>query len=363
VNGGSERVTRELAILGRSDGGAVDGIRDHGIALAAAVSRQRRWTARTVDLGAAKPRDLASVLSLEPGGRVDVVLLQYNPFSYGRRGIAPWLAPALAKLHRGQPSVLVAVLVHETFVPASSPSWAVLNVLQRLQLRAVIAQTAVRLETTSQWASSLPPGTATLPVGSNLPDRSGARTAVRARLGASESTVILAAFGTGHPSRPTSWLEEGVRAARATGGDLLVLNLGHGAVAIPDGGSVFSPGLLPATDVAEYLAASDLFLSPLTDGVSARRTTIVAALQHALPVVGTRTGNSDPELVDSEALVLVDTDDRVGFADAVQRLTSDASERNRRSAAARLLYQTTFDWDVIAARLIGVLESQLAKGA
>ena len=47
----------------------------------------------------------------------DWVLLQYNPFSYGRRGYNPVLPSVFASLKAKIPGLRLAVMAHETFVP------------------------------------------------------------------------------------------------------------------------------------------------------------------------------------------------------------------------------------------------------
>jgi glycosyltransferase involved in cell wall biosynthesis len=116
--------------------------------------------------------------------------------------------------------------------------------------------------------------------------------------------------------------------------------------------------VLPAADVAGCLAASDLYLSPFVDGVSTRRTTLMAALQHRLAVVGTR-GHFTDRILDGDetGLVLVDVAAGAGqFAEAVAGLAGDRRELARRAALARRTFDGHFSWPVLAERFMSAVE-------
>jgi glycosyltransferase involved in cell wall biosynthesis len=198
-------------------------------------------------------------------------------------------------------------------------------------------------------------------IASNLPDRRGERDAARRRLGADDDAVVLVSFGTDHPSRQPARIAALANAASAAGLDVLVVNLGAGAPALPGLGDdvpIVTPGPLARDELAAHMAAGDLYLAPFVDGVSSRRTTMAAALQHALPVLGTRGVSTDAFLAGREpALTLVEVDDADGFVAAGLRLLGNRELRERGRTAARELYERELDWaaarerwrDVVAA--------------
>jgi glycosyltransferase involved in cell wall biosynthesis len=118
---------------------------------------------------------------------------------------------------------------------------------------------------------------------------------------------------------------------------------------------LIEPGRLEASDLARHLAAADLFVAPFVDGVSTRRTTLMAALQHGLPVVGTDGRLTDGVLRSSHALTLVSVDDRQGLSDAARGLAGDPGRRHALGAAGRELYERAFAWPVIAATIVAAL--------
>jgi glycosyltransferase involved in cell wall biosynthesis len=198
-------------------------------------------------------------------------------------------------------------------------------------------------------------------VGSNLPDRSGWRESERKRLGAADETLVIAAFGTSHESRLPSYLVTAVNAVAQRHRSVIVLNLGADApvlVALDPSVELIEPGSASAEAIADGLAASDLFLGAWIDGASTRRTTLMAALQHGLPVVATAGPLTDSVLrTADEALALVPIDRQDLFADAAHRLALDESTRLRMGRAARDLYRQRFDWPVTSRRLLDLVEA------
>ena len=104
----------------------------------------------------------------------------------------------------------------------------------------------------------------------------------------------------------------------------------------------------PAARVSALLAASDLFLAPLVDGVSTRRTTVIAALAHGLPIVGTDGPCTDDVFRDTEACALGRPSDGEGFVQRLERLLEDRPARDRMRRAARSLFEARFTWERIA---------------
>jgi glycosyltransferase involved in cell wall biosynthesis len=122
-----------------------------------------------------------------------------------------------------------------------------------------------------------------------------------------------------------------------------------------------TPGWLEDGELAAMLSAADIFLSPCVDGVSTRRTSMMAALQHQIAVVGTVTAATDAVLREAASAVrLAPVADVGGFAKATAALADDAPERRRSGQAARRLYEEHFDWPVIAARLRDALRLDAA---
>jgi glycosyltransferase involved in cell wall biosynthesis len=346
------RARMNVLVLYRDRGVPVDGIRDYSHQLASSLS----------SCGVDVSLELMDGRELPPEtARADSVIVQYNPFSYGRRGFAPWLPAELRKLKRVRPRPVIAVMVHEAYFPLWGWRGALMGGWQRFQLARVRRAADVTFVSIEKWLGSVsrwgPEGPIYhVPVGSNLPDMRSHRMAARAELGASEETIVLAAFGTNHPSRLPGHVGAAARALDKAGHSVVLLNLGDDAPVpedVPASVRVEAPGRLDLSEIARRLSAADVFVSALVDGVSARRGTFIAALQHALPVVGTDGPLTDEFLQDATGSCrLVPVEDPELFAAAVVELAGRPAERERLAQGARLLYDNRFAWPVIADRVL-----------
>jgi glycosyltransferase involved in cell wall biosynthesis len=359
-----------IALLCNESAGRVDAIRDSTFCLAEALHRQglaahvwlrraeRKWSVAVVDGPSGPPGE-----AFDPRN-YDAVVLQYNPFLFGKWGFAPWLPAKLWRWRRAADTQL-ALMVHEPYVPMLNWKWVLMGAWQRAQLEAARLGVDVVFASIEAWAGLLQARrpvrpTFHLPVGSNLPDRRDARVAARERLRITD-TVVLASFGTNHPSRLPEYIVHAANDVSEAVGDVLLLNLGTGTL---HGGSLsasvrlYEPGRLPEDDLATWLSAADLFLAPFADGVSTRRSSVMAALQHGLPVVGTDGYLTDGILRRSTAALRLFPVDRPDlFAEAVVELAKAPDERLAAARAARALYEASFDWPVLARRLLdGVTE-------
>jgi glycosyltransferase involved in cell wall biosynthesis len=236
---------------------------------------------------------------------------------------------------------------------------------QRLQLRLVAAAADHVFCSTEVFAGQLSRKlysrhVSHLPVASNFPDMRRFRDDERERLGVKDGDLVIAMLGTGHPSRLPGHLEQAVQTVTGRRDEVTVLNLGDGALSLqglPAGVRIHEPGRQTAETVARELASADLFLAPFVDGVSTRRGSVMAALQHAIPVVGTDGFITDSLLRHNrDALCLVPVDGAEGFANAAVSLALDPDRRQAMGKAGRAFYEECLDWPVIAESLIETLE-------
>ena len=263
------------------------------------------------------------------------VILQYNPFSFGRWGFAPRLAIDMICSRRRRPQVRRAVMVHEAFVPIESFKTLLMGAWQRFQLRALLRAADVVMVTTSSWIGLLPSGCGAIaiPVGSNLPDRRERREQSRRALGADEDAVVLASFGSDHPSFLLDYVVGAANAVAAARGSVKLLCLGAGTrpvTGLDARVELYRPGTQSSDELATGLSACDIYLSPFSDGLSTRRTTLMAALEHGLPVVGTDGSRTEPELRrEDRAIHWTPATDPSSFADAAIDMADNAGLRHR----------------------------------
>jgi glycosyltransferase involved in cell wall biosynthesis len=362
-------MVERLIVIHGDRGHIVDGIRDHTERICRALAAgEVRVTALRVQTGGPGARRFGRSLPiwrrLRGQRRSTVAVIQYSPFCYGRRGFAPWLPAYLLAMRAGGRGPGVALMVHEPHVPMTSWRWTLMGLWQRFQLAALRRSSDVVLTSIEPWARSLAPRrprrrTRHLPVGSNLPDARHRRGAERERLGIGDGTLLVSCLGRDHQSWLGAYVVDAVNALARSGRTVVLLNLGADTLrldGIDPSVEVRMPGFLEGEALAAKLAASDLFLAPLSDGVSTRRGSLMAALQHGLPVVGTVGPLTDRVLRDaSPALRLTAVGDRGRFARAAVAFGEDPDRRRAAGAAARELYEREFDWPVIATRLLAAL--------
>lgn len=350
-----------VATISRAAG--FDGIADYSDRLVESLTLRGDVDARIANPQTEPIANLIGVRSSESAGLT--IFLQYNPFNFGRWGFAPWLPAKLWRLKRQRPRPRIALMVHETYVTAHDWRTTVMRMWQRLQFACVHALSDVAFTSISVWAQMLRRRSPSrpvhhLPVGSNLPDQRAQRAAMRACLGVDSEAIVLAAFGTAHENRLMEYVKEAAAAVAQSGRATVLLNLGAGAPALhlEPHVRVVTPGALLDEELSRHLAAADVYLAPFTDGLSTRRTTLMAALQHGLPVVGTDGPSTDPMLRDpATGILLVPVGHRSAFARTARALASDETLRAARAIQARALYEREFDWSIISDRLVRSLES------
>ena len=305
--------------------------------------------------------------SLRKTGRFDWLIVQYNPFCFGRRGFAPWLIPALRSS-----GIPIAVMFHETFaVPLWPWQQIVMRIWQYPQF-ALLARTGLcHFVSTERWLAQVrrwaKGPSQLLPVGSNLPLCSLTKGEARKRLGLSPDALILGVFGFAHQSKRTEWIGAAARRihARFPQTELLCIGqVGEWVRGVCGNTPVLDHGFLPGPEVSLRLRAMDLFLAPLTDGISGRRGSVVAALQHELPICSTVRTYTDAFLKNlvSPALSLVPHDNQALFCEEALRMAEKTLQQSNLGHELKEFHDRHFAWPVIAERMaMGLLTTQNAR--
>jgi glycosyltransferase involved in cell wall biosynthesis len=302
----------------------------------------------------------------------DWVVLQFQQFAYGRWGLNPFLPLTMRRIKQQCPRTGVAVMFHEDFVPPINWKFATMRVWQRWQFRALGRLADVVFFSIDPWVqryrSWFPDRPVIhLPVGSNIPRIQMERHEAKARLGIDKDHVVLGIFGTIDASRNMPWLRAAVETAERSGRDVVVVYIGTDVSAVKELTQrlpVLAHGPLAADEVSRRLSAVDVYLTPFSDGVSTRRGSMMAGLQHGLATVGTYGELTDDILrnEDGKALLLSDVTSLDGFARNVRKLMDDADFRRRLGAASQALYEREFCWPRIAQRLLNSLRGVESAG-
>jgi hypothetical protein len=354
-----------VSLLCSSIGRQVDGVRDYSGELLAALARSGVDTQLLEHRSGQWTRHTATGDSAEVGADAALgsfcasrwVIVQYSPFAFGRGGFAPWL---LRLLGRTAGAAQVAVMVHEAYVEWGSGRQRAMSAWQRLQLRRIVASADLVLTSTEAWSRAVARWAAGPPVhlgvGSNLPDMRSTRADARAALGVHDGQVVLGSLSTGHDSGLPGHVSAAVAEAARQERDVVHLNLGATAPTTAGSARTVRPGWLTSESLAEMVSAADIFLAPFKDGASTRRTSVMAALQHGIPVVSTDGPHTDHVFTTPDSgVVLAAVGQSSDFAQIVAALAGSERRRSELGSAARQCYERDFAWPVIASRLLDEL--------
>jgi glycosyltransferase involved in cell wall biosynthesis len=101
----------------------------------------------------------------------------------------------------------------------------------------------------------------------------------------------------------------------------------------------------------------DLHLTPFDDGVSSRRGSCLAGLQHGIATLTTDGVHTESIFRNANGTSLCTTpvDDPAAFARAAVNLWENPSQRREIARAGRTLYEAHCDWPLVADRLLSGL--------
>ena len=301
---------------------------------------------------------LAAAFDRAPG----IVLLQYVPNALGMRGanvaFCRWLRD------RGRRGDDIRVMFHEPYIYFSlgRPWISFLALAQRLMASTLIEGSSRVYFSTDQWHRYLTPHAAsqatTLPIPSTItaePDPALV-TEFRDRFTAGPGPVVghFGTYGGDVGAELLPAIAE-LRSRRPTQPIALIGANGstfrERLAAVVDTTSVVATGRLPEEQVAAALRACDLLVQPYPDGVTTRRTSLMAGLSQGLPTVTTTGFLTEPLWRRSGAVVLTPAGDARGLVNAVERLLENEPERRALAERAAAAYAEHFSMARTVARL------------
>jgi glycosyltransferase involved in cell wall biosynthesis len=301
--------------------------------------------------------------------RPDWINLQYVPFLYSRLGVNPWLPITIVLLRLAGYQILLTV--HEPFVPFGSWWRAPIALMQRVILAVLVTashRVAVSIPTWERMLKRMffwrDKAVFCLPVGSNIaaiPRTAQERRSQRSDVGIGDDDIVLVAFSPIGSGKLIDWLWRSWEELRDDSRCVLLV-IGRTAdevrrvyPAFDDrGGRVICTGYVSPEAVSRYLSCADLFLAPLVDGISSRRTSVIAGLEHGLPVVTTWGPYTEDELFAPDAVLMVPVDQPQAFTSAVRQLAADGARRADLARRGHRLWEERFSWPAIEARLTSV---------
>ncbi len=302
------------------------------------------------------PLDLRALAGWARTNRLDLLNVQYQTAAYG---MSPWLH-FLPEFAGGLP---VVTTFHDLMYPYLFPKAGPLRdwIVMRLA-RASAGVIATNHEDMARVGHL--PQAALIPIGSNILSALPAdhdRQAQRSKARAATGDLLLAYFGFLNHSKGVDTLIAALAALRADDIPARLVMIG-GRVGSSDptnatyavrideqiehlglAAYVHWTGFVADEAVAAWLDAADVVVLPFRDGASYRRGSLMAAIQHARPIVTTQPVVDIPTFRDGENMLLVPPDKPSALVTTLRRLNADPDLRQRLADGAADL-RAEFDW-------------------
>lgn len=322
--------------------------------------------------------------------QIDVVHIQYQTAAFDLKpaiNLLPWY------LRRSTPRPAIVATFHDLREPYLFPkAGPVRRWVTRMLGRHCDSLIFTTQEDREQWDKSVDSGapnprktpTHRIAIGSNVPVApisTEQRQELRAACGVAPDAFLVGFFGLVNQTKGLDTLFQAVRLLRDRDIPAQVLIVGGGVgdsdptnavyrerleriirgLDLDMGDILLSTGYLEAADASRALATCDAMALPFTDGASLRRGSLLAALDHGLPVVSTTPKQPNPDIQESNALMLVPPDDPPALCDALHRLFEDRALGETLGAAARV-FARQFSWSRIAEHTLAVYTEARQRG-
>ncbi|MBD2099619.1 glycosyltransferase [Leptolyngbya sp. FACHB-261] len=308
---------------------------------------------------------LDKLLDLLESEKIQTVILQYTPWLYSPKGFNLELARFWQQCSQRFQTLLIAHETYSWFI--KYPGTWLLGIWQQYVLRHLVRSShhvfcgsevyLQRLKRFSQADQKFH----YLPIPSNIPLESISteqREVLRQSLGIEKSQAVLALFGC----RGSVWqdwvlrLDQGLKNSTYS---VVWLLLGSAqSVQTANQNSVLRFKYLSQRDLSHYLQISNLFLMPHEFGLSAKRTSLMSALEHGLPVVGTDGNLTDPFLRQLPSVSLVEDGNYSAFEQSVLTALECLPEMHRSAQDSQAYYYKHLDWSVVIQTLLPYLQSR-----
>jgi glycosyltransferase involved in cell wall biosynthesis len=308
----------------------------------------------------------------------DILHIQYQAAAFDLGGWVNWLPWYLKK--RGHATAVVTTF-HDLRFPYIFPKagpfrWKSVLALARYS-DGVICTDRENLHTlqeqlaiNNEQLTKKFPRLAHVPLGNNVepqPPVNFERASWRAEYGLAENALLLAYFGFLNESKGGEELIEALALLRRQGIDAHLLLIG-GDIGHADPTNIAyaqrvqslvdnlglakfvrRTGYVEQAEVSANLLAADAVVMPYRDGVSFRRTSLIAALKHHCPIVSTMPGDPTliPEIRPGENMLLAPPHDAAALARTIMPLAGEPELRQKLALGAKAL-SSLFDWPNIA---------------
>ncbi|MGA2484030.1 MAG: glycosyltransferase [Candidatus Acidiferrales bacterium] len=310
---------------------------------------------------------LADLRRHAPAWAGRVILVQYTALAWSERGF-PTRFPGLLRVLRAAGARCVLVF-HDAkpytgarLIDRARRAWQT-RVMRSAWALADGVVLTVPLERLT-WQPPPSPVPVFLPVGANLPARSGAAVSER-DAGAPLTVAVFGVTGGEHAPREVADIALAVNRAAARVSGLRLVVFGRGAedarmlleTAIDRSRVALEVrGVLPEQEVARTLEAADALLF-VRDHISSRRGSAIAGIACGLPVVAYEGAETAAPITDAGVL-LAPLGNREALAHALEQVLTDDGLRAVLASRSRQAAEQFFSWKAIAARYADLIRAK-----
>ena len=298
-------------------------------------------------------QSLPSALKSEPG----YLLLQFVPNALGARGANVAFCQWLLSLRRDGADV--RVMFHEPYFYLSwNPALSALSMVQRMMAAILLRASTRTYISTDRWRDYLTPyapadtSFTVLPIPATLPDNPSPESvaAWRSRLGGG---LVVAHFGT-YGEHVTGELTPMVPALLARMPALRFLFVGRGSDGFANriaqsypaiSSRILATGTLDRAEAAAAIAAADLALQPYPDGITTRRTSVMAPLALGVATVTSHGALTEDVWRAAPSVALAPASDTAAHVATAESLLKDDITRHQLGDLGRRFYRDHFAID------------------
>lgn len=290
------------------------------------------------------------------------LLIQYVPQGFGWRGMNPLFCLWLRRRRRHRPWIMF----HEVATPIGRSLSLARNIQgygTRLMAHAVAGAAARVFTSIPGWAGLLGNRIVAqwLPVPSGIPTTANSKRSaeIRALVAGDTGGPIIGHFGVAARDANSVICVALAELLRTVPGSSAML-VGRKSAEVIDGMKRLHPNLrdrlhatgeLPGDQVAAHLAACDLLLQPFPDGVSSRRTSLMAGLALGLPIVTVSGFLTEPLWRESGAVAMAEEYSPSALVATASQVLADDSYRVDLGKRGAALYTERFALEKTIARL------------
>jgi glycosyltransferase involved in cell wall biosynthesis len=287
------------------------------------------------------------------------IILQYVPNALGRRGANLRFCVWLARMRRRGADI--RVMFHEPYFyfTLARPLTNLLALAQRAMAAVLLHGSRVVYLSTETWIEYLrpyaPAGTSwvALAIPSTIGSHASADAIARWRTAHDGSGPLAGHFGT-YGVHVATELQPAIIALLEADPAVRVLLIGRRSDLFADAfgrqhpglaGRIHAAGALAESEVAAALKACDVLIQPYPDGVTTRRTSVMAGLAAGVATVTTAGRLTERVWHETQAAVLVPASDAASMCRAALALLRDAESRRAQGVKGQDVYDRRFGID------------------